>query len=81
MKVEIRAESQQEFDEKRPELIKAIAGSRLEVEIRKVGEKRSTDSRPAHFKAQQEMLDFWDRKFKEVLLATKLEIGEIIGKS
>ena len=79
MKITIHAESQEEFDEKRFELIKAIAGSRLEVDVRKVGQKRPTDARPMHFKAQQEMFDFWDKKFKQTLNAIKLEVDEIIG--
>lgn len=78
MKIKIEANSQEEFDEKRHELIKAIAGSHLEVSIRKAGQKSATETREPHYKAQREMLHFWDEKFKVMLRDLRTEIGEVI---
>lgn len=71
--------TQEEFDAKRPDLIKAIAGSRYDVTIRKKGERTSEDRAEPFFVAQAEMLDHWDGKFRDTLNAIKREINEIIG--
>lgn len=78
MKAGIVAESQEEFDAKRPELIKAIAGERFSVDIRPKGEKLATEAREPVFKAQKEMLAYWDGKFQEMLSDLKRQVSEII---
>ena len=79
MKVIIESEDQLEFDEKRESLIKAIAGSKLDVQISKKGQKKASEPRPPYFRSQKEILEHWDDKFKDMIKEIKREVGEIIG--
>lgn len=66
MKVVILADSQEEFDSKRSGLVKAIAGeSPLSPKL-------------PYFKAQGEMLDYWDGKFRRMLSDLRKDIDEIV---
>jgi hypothetical protein len=78
VRLKVESESQEEFDAKRPELIKAIAGSKLDVEIRRRGQKKPLESRDPHYRAQKEMLDYWNKKFNTMIEDLKAEINEII---
>jgi hypothetical protein len=86
VKLSITAESQEEFDLKRESLIKKIASDKFDVilKARPRGiynkEKGHTFPRDPHYKAQAEMLAYWDGKFKTMLSEIKGEIGEIIGE-
>ncbi len=76
MKIRIDAESQQELDEKRPELIKAIAGKDYSVEIFKGRHPISPRNSPV--KAQNEMIKYWDDKWAETIREMKKEIEEVL---
>lgn len=78
MKLKVESNSQEEFDSKRPELIKAIAGSKLDVEIREKGQKKPLESREPYYRAQKEMLDYWNSKFDSMIKDLKAQINEII---
>ena len=85
MRVKIEAQSQEEFDEKRPMLLKAIGGSKLTVEVQAKAHSRYDRERPVteprqpYFKAQAEVLAYHDEKFREMLDSIKREVGEILG--
>jgi len=77
MKVLIEG-SQEEFDEKRPELIKALAGKKFKVEVRPAIERKATDARPSFHEAQADIQAYWDKKFKQTLIAIEEDVNEII---
>jgi hypothetical protein len=79
MRFSIEADSQEEFDEKRPELLKAIAGNRLEVEIREKGQRKAMEQRPQFYRAQEEIFDHWDSKFQAMILDIKREIADVLS--
>ena len=66
MRVTIEAESQAEFDDKRQSLIKAIGG------------KPALEPRRAALKAQNEIMDFWDGRFKAMLDAIKGDVDALL---
>jgi len=68
MKVQILADSQEEFDAKRSVLVRALSRSG----------NIPTEARKPHFKAQGEVNQMWDEKFKQMLEEIKREIDEII---
>lgn len=70
--------TQDELDSKREELIKALAKDKLEVSIIRKGEKIFGQKRPPFFKAQHEILEYWDKRFQKMLDEIKSEISEII---
>jgi hypothetical protein len=78
MKVHVEAESQQEFEEKRTELLKALAGDRFEIIVKSAPKK-------AKFRAENEMLNHWDKRFKAMIAIMKKEVSAILdgelGKS
>lgn len=78
MKIRIDSDSQEEFDEKRPELIKAIAGKKYEVEIRRKDQVTMGTPRKPFFKAQDQMLDYWNRRYKQTVKDIKEQVLEII---
>lgn len=78
MKIQIESSSQEEFDQKRADLIKAIAGSKLKVKIEKKGQRLATDSREPYYNSQKEILGHWDKKFKKMISDIKADIDEII---
>lgn len=75
MKVIIEA-TQEEFDKKRETLIKTLAGAKFELVSK--SQVKPTTPRRGRFKAQKEMLEEYDAKFKEMLEDIKREIDEII---
>ena len=79
MKFVVESESQEEFDSKRVELIKAIAGSKLDVEIKAKGQKKPNEAREPHYKAQGEMLNYWNSRFDQMVKELKAQVDEIIG--
>ena len=76
MKVRVVSKSQAEFDGKRIELAKKIAGDDCEV-IQKSGGLPKAPRMPK-YKAFKEMSDYWDKKFKETLSDIKRDIDEIL---
>ena len=78
MKFTVEANSQEEFDEKRPELIKALAGSKLDVEIRSKDQKRAMDPRPQFYRGQKEIFDHWNSKFELMIMDIKREISDVL---
>lgn len=78
MKIKIEAESQKEFDSKRHELIRALAGSEYTVDIRKSSERSPEDDGEPYFDAQREILKFWDSEFHKMLAEIKKDIGKIV---
>ena len=80
MKIKIEADSQEEFDDKREELIKAIAGTKLKVKISKIYdlEKPAIAPRRSPFKAQNQMIDYWQVKWESMLKDIKAEINEVL---
>lgn len=80
MKVNIESVSQGEFDKKRPELIKAIAGSQYEVALRKKGQATTKSPRKPFFKAQAQMLKYWDTRYKAAVKDIKEQVLEILNE-
>jgi hypothetical protein len=78
MKIHIESSSQEEFDQKREDLIKAIAGSKLKVKIEKKGQRLATDAREPYYESQKTVLNHWDKKFKKMISDIKADIDEII---
>jgi len=78
MKVTIKARSQEEFDEKRIDLIKSVAGSKYDVDIRLKGESKATEPREPFYESQAKIQSEWDSDFADTLRAIKNDIGEII---
>lgn len=79
MKVIIEG-SQEEIDEKRADLIKAIAGSMYDVQLKRKDERSPNEEGVPFFRAQAEMMKHWDHEFKETLESIKREINEIIDQ-
>jgi hypothetical protein len=84
VKVTIEAESQAELDEKRPELLKAIAGGRFDCIVKAKGRGVYADEKPAltprgsPIRAENEIFAHFDAKWAEMIAAMKDEINEII---
>ena len=69
MRVIIEADSQEEFEAKRPQLLKALGGADL------------IQTRPGeepYYEAEKQMLEYWDGRFKQTLEAIKREVLETI---
>ena len=66
MRIKIEAESQEEYESKLEELVKSLKG---EPEMRR-----------SVYKAQNEIADFWDAKFKKMMSGLKDEIAAILDK-
>jgi len=85
MRLVIEAESQEEFELKRSELIKKIAGSKFEVILKsKVPsvydkQKPAIAERKSYFKAQDQMLEYWDKKFKKMIDEIKKDVEDVLG--
>ena len=84
MKVRIEA-TQDEFDRKRPELLKALAANKFEIiKAQKDGdtvydkEKPAIEMRRAYFTAQNQIMDHFDAKFKKFFDQLKLDIEKVI---
>lgn len=78
MRVHIEAESQEEFDSKRVDLIRALAGSQLEVIEKAAIPKAPT---PSEIPAQNQMIEHWDARFRSMISKLKADIAEIIGET
>jgi hypothetical protein len=79
MKVVIKAGSQEEFDEKREELIKAVAGSKYDVVITPKGESKATEPREPFYASAGHVCKEWDGNFADTIQAIKHDIAEIIA--
>ena len=78
MKLKIESSSQEEFDAKREEIIKAVAGSKLRVSVSKKSESLATDPKEPFFNSQKEVLGYWDKKFNKMIEDIKADIDEVI---
>lgn len=68
MKVRIEA-TQEEFDTKRDELVRVLTKSENALKPRR-----------SVLKAQNEILDFWDKKFHAMVTNLKEEIDQILSE-
>lgn len=68
IKVEIEADSQEEFDEKRIEIVKALMGN------------DPLKPRRAVHRFQNEMMDYYDDRFKQHLEHIKKEIKGVLDR-
>jgi hypothetical protein len=73
VKVKIDAESQSEFELKRGDLLNKIAGDRYEFDLEK-----SYKPRGSTMKAQNEMVEHWNKRFAATIAKIKKEINEVI---
>ena len=71
MKVSIEADSQNEFDLKRADLIDRLAGDFYDVDIVKA-------ERGSNIPFQDELLDHFNKRFESVLKDIKKEISKVI---
>lgn len=78
MKVSIEA-TQIEIDKKRPELLKALAGSKFRVHVSPVNEKRPGEGRDPVYRSQGQMLTKYDLMFKKLLEDIKKDIDGILN--
>lgn len=78
MKVKIEA-TQEELDQKRPELIKALAGKKFKVSLRPAQESIAGEPREPFYKAQAEMIDHWDKLYNQTIEDIINDINEVIG--
>lgn len=78
MKAVFESISQEEFDQKRHHLIKAIAGSRLKVSVRDAEQSRPNEAKQPVYVSQKEVLERLDKNFKQLLNEIKAELNEII---
>ena len=77
MKIKIES-TQEELDEKRPMLIKALAGSKFKVSVKKADESIAGEPREPFYKAQKEMLDYWNNKFENTIDDIIRDIEEVM---
>ena len=80
MRVEIEADSQEEFDGKREALLKSLAGNQYDV-IKKAKafslydqEKPPIENRRAFFTVQNEMMDYWDSRYQKMINDLKKDV-------
>lgn len=78
MKISIEA-TQFEMDKKRPELLKALAGTKFKVHISKADEKRPGEAREPVYQAQGQMLSKYDQMFKKLLEDIKKDINGVLN--
>ena len=71
MKIEIFAKSQEEFDEKREELLVKIAGDKYDIAVKK-------PIRRSKLEAQNEMMDYFDNKFIEMIKNIKNDVKQVL---
>lgn len=77
MKVKIEA-TQDEIDQKRPELIKALAGNKFKVSVRRADESIAGEPREPYYKAQKEMLEYWDELYEKTIKDIIKDIDEVL---
>ena len=78
MRIRIEAASEKELDEKREELIKAIAGDKLDVITKPKGQSIAGEAREPFYKVQKEMKEYWDEKFRSTIEKIKSEVSEVL---
>ena len=75
MKINIEAFNQEEFDSKREDLIKALAGNKFNVEITpKVDQSKSK----LDLKAMQQAYGEWLEEYNKMVVSMKKEIKEYL---
>jgi hypothetical protein len=77
LKIKIEA-TQDEIDQKRPELIKALAGNKFKVSVRKANESTAGEPREPYYKAQKEMLEYWDELYQRTVEDIIKDIDEVL---
>jgi hypothetical protein len=77
LKIKIEA-TQDEIDQKRPELIKALAGNKFKVSVRKANESIAGEPREPYYKAQKEMLEYWDGLYQRTVEDIIKDIDEVL---
>ena len=75
MKVQIDAESQDEFESKRDDLIKALSGSRYDIDLEK-----SYKAKDSPIPAQNQMVNYWGKQFEKMIDELKRDIEKIINE-
>ena len=84
MKAIIECESQEEFDEKRAFLAKALLGEHFDCVIKArprtiySAEKPALTKREPPIKAQGQIVDYWNSEFSKMIAAIKEDINAII---
>ena len=78
MKMTIESATQEEFDLKRLDLIKAIAGEKYIVKAEPTNRATSKTPRRPYYKAQAESLKYWNDKFEAACEDIKAQIDEIL---
>lgn len=84
MKVIIEADSQDELDQKRPELLTALAGNRFDCIVKSKVKGVYSDQKPAltprqsPIRAENEILAWWDAEWDRMIVAMKDEIDAIL---
>ena len=73
MKISIEAESQTEFEDKRSELINKLAGHRYSIE-------KSFKPVESNLTAQNEMVEYWMKRWRSTVNQMKKEIAEILDQ-
>jgi len=73
MKIQIEG-TQEEFDEKRFDILKALGGKKFNIESKPIQMRR------AFFTAQNQMMDFWDEDFKKMMDGLKEDVVKIIDE-
>ena len=63
--------SQEEFDSKRFDILKAISGGKFKIE-------ENTPIRRAYFTAQNEMMDFYDKDFRNMMISLKKDVEAVL---
>ena len=76
MRVKILTDSQEEFEAKRPELLKRIGGDEYEI----VSKALKTLPRTPKFQVKKEMLVYWSGRFKETTNAIKKDIEDVLNE-
>lgn len=76
MKIDISCESQEEFDEKREELLKKLAGDKFDILQKGL---TPVPLRRSKIKAQNEMMDYWDEKFQKTIEEIKQDIKNLLN--
>ena len=74
MKVSIEVDSQEEFDLKKSDLIKRIAGHRYDIDL----EKSMNPPVSTGVKAQDDMIKYFYDEFDIVITAIKKDVEEIL---
>lgn len=78
MRVIIEAESQEEFDSKREELIKALSGKKLEVSVRTKVDQHKIEMDDL---AMREAYNMWLNDFNSMIKNIKKDIKEYLETS